>query len=329
MRAGWYERNGPAAEVIEVGEMATPNPGPGEVLVRLHASGVNPSDVKRRDGWGGQVIDHPRVIPHSDGAGVIEAVGEGVSSSRAGQRVWVFNAQWKRAFGTAAEYVALPSRQAVPLPDATGFAAGACLGIPALTAHRCVFGGGPVDGGTILVTGGAGAVGNCAIQLAKWGGARVLATVSGAAKGEAATRAGADTVINYRDEDVAQRVLEITGGEGADRIVEVDFGDNLEASARAVKPNGVIAPYASMRGPRPTVDFYDLMRRNVWICPVFVYEMPADAFDKGFADIAAWLEGGSAGPAVGRSFGLDDLAAAHQAVESGEVVGNVVVEMAG
>ena len=329
MRAGWYERNGPAAEVIEVGDMPTPDPGDGEVLVRLHASGVNPSDVKRRDGWGGQVIDNPRVIPHSDGAGIIEAVGDGVSSSRQGERVWVFNAQWKRAFGTAAEYVALPSRQAVPLPTETDFAAGACLGIPALTAHRCLFSAGPVTGKTILVTGGAGAVGNCAIQLAKWGGARVLATASSADKADAATRAGADAVINYRDEDVGERVLDMTGGEGVDRIVEVDFGDNLAASARAVKPNGVIAPYASMRGPQPTVDFYDLMRRNVWICPVFVYEMPADAFDKGFADIAAWLQSGTDGPVVAQSFALDDLAAAHEAVESGEVIGNVVVDLGG
>lgn len=328
MHAGWYERNGPAAEVIEIGDMPTPEPGPGEVQVRLRASGVNPSDVKRRDGWGGQAIDHPRIIPHSDGAGVIEGVGDGVSSSRLGQRVWVFNAQWKRAFGTAAEYVVLPSRQAVPLPDDASFIAGACLGIPALTAHRCVFGGGPVDGKTILVTGGAGAVGNCAIQLAKWGGARVLSTVSAAAKAEVAIQAGADVVINYRDEDVAERVLETTGGEGADRVVEVDFGDNLALSARAVRPNGVIAPYASMRAPQPTVDFYDLMRRNVWICPVFVYEMPADAFDKGFTDIAAWLQSGTAGPAIGRTVALDDLAAAHEAVEAGEVIGNVVVEMA-
>lgn len=327
MRAGWYEKNGSAADVIEVGEMASPDPGPGEVRIRLRCSGVNPSDVKRRDGWGGQVIDHPRVIPHSDGAGEIESVGDGVDTGRIGERVWTFNGQWKRAFGTAAEYIVVPEQFAVPLPDAAGFDHGACLGIPALTAHRCIFAGGPVEGRTLLITGGAGGVGNCAIQLAKWGGARVLSTASGSEKAAAAERAGADLVFNYRDEDVAACVLEATDGAGVDHIVDVDFGENLPVSASVIKQNGVIAAYASMRGPQPVVPFYDLMRKNVTIRSVFVYEMPWAAFEAGFADIAAWLKADTGKPAIGGRYPLDRLAEAHEAVEQGEVIGNVVVDL--
>ena len=327
MRAGWYERNGPAAEVIEIGGMETPEPGPGEVRVRLHFSGVNPSDVKRRDGWGGQVIEFPRVIPHSDGAGLIDHVGDGVAESRVGERVWTFNAQWKRPFGTAAEYIVLPSFQAAPLASAAPMEMGACLGIPALTAHRAVFGDGPVEGLTVLVTGGAGAVGNYAVQLAAWGGARVIATASSEAKADAASRAGAEAVINYRSEDVAARIMALTGGDGVDRIVEVDFGDNLPVSAAVLRQNGAIAPYASMRAPEPVFPMYTLMRKNALIRNVFVYEMPRTAFEAGIADIARWIDSGRASPAIAARFPLADLADAHEAVESGEVIGNVVVEI--
>jgi NADPH:quinone reductase len=186
MRAAWYERGGPAREVLTVGEMDTPRPAPGEVLVRVRASGVNPGEVKKRADWMGFGIGYPRVIPHSDGAGTIEEVGEGVSYSRVGQRVWVWGAQSGRPFGTAAQYVALPSEQAVPLPDGVGFEVGTCLGIPARTAHRCVFADGSVSGETVLVSGGAGAVGTFAVSFAKWGGARVIATVGSEGQAEAA-----------------------------------------------------------------------------------------------------------------------------------------------
>ena len=309
MKAGWYERNGPAAEVIVVGRMADPEPGPGEVRVRIHASGVNPSDVKRRAGWGGQVIEHPRVVPHS----------AGVDPARIGERVWTFNAQWKRAFGTAAERVALPAGQAVKLPEGADFAFGACFGIPALTAHRAVFADGPVAGMTVLVTGGAGAVGFYAAQLARWGGARVIATVSGPAKAEAA--------VDYRREDAAARLRELTGGAGVDRVVDVDFGENLPVTSEVVKENGVIAAYASMRVPEPQLPYYALMRKNVTVRGVFVYEMPEDAFAAGAADIARWVGSGAALPGIAATYPLEDLAAAHRAVESGETVGNVVVEI--
>ncbi|MCT4682237.1 MAG: NADPH:quinone reductase [Roseicyclus sp.] len=243
MKAVWYERFGPAAEVLVAGEMDAPVAGPGEVLVRLHASGVNPSDVKLRAGARpGAVMAYPRVIPHSDGAGVSEAVGAGVDAARIGERVWVWNAGWQRAFGTAAEFVALPAEQAVRLPDGVSFAEGACFGIPAMTAWYAVMGDGPVAGQTVLVTGGAGTVGRYAVQMARAAGARVIATVSSAEKGAHST---AEEWVNYRETDVADAVMEMTGGAGVDRIVEVDFGANQATSLALVKPGGVIASYAS------------------------------------------------------------------------------------
>ena len=199
MRAVWYEAYGPAKEVLKFGEIETPGPGAGEVRVRLHASGANPSDYKARLGSRGE-MRWPRVIPHSDGAGVIESVGEGVDASRAGERVWIYNGQWERSYGTAAEFIVVPERQAVPLADSVDFAQGACLAIPAMTAHRALFLDGPIAGQTALVTGGAGAVGRYGVQLGKWGGATVIATVSSDEKAEIALDAGADHVVNYRDE---------------------------------------------------------------------------------------------------------------------------------
>jgi NADPH2:quinone reductase len=210
MYAAWYEQQGVAGEVIQYGELPIPNPGANEVRVKVHASGVNPSDTKARSGWGGGSLQFKRVIPHEDGAGIIESVGEGVSSSRIGERVWIYEAQWGRPFGTAAEFVVVPSDRAIHLPDNTDFASGACLGVPAMTAHRCVFADGSVEGQTILVTGGAGAVGYYALQLAKWGGATVITTVSRPEQEQLVRAAGADYIINYKHEDVVQRIKEIT-----------------------------------------------------------------------------------------------------------------------
>ncbi len=216
MKAVWYEGFGPAGEVLVHGEMPAPEPGPGEVLVRLHASGVNPSDVKLRAGARpGARMEWPRIVPHSDGAGVIEALGQGVDRARIGQRVWIWNGQWRRPFGTAAEYIAVPDAQAVFLPGNVSFAEGACLGIPALTAWAAVMGDGPVEGRTVLVTGGAGSVGRYAVQMARVAGAEVITTVSGPEK--AAHAVGAHHVVNYREEDVPARILEITQGTGSSR----------------------------------------------------------------------------------------------------------------
>lgn len=328
MHAAWYERNGAARDVIRVGELADPQPGEGEVRVRIGFSGVNPSDVKRREGWRGQKLAFPLAVPHNDGAGVIDAVGSGVDARRVGERVWLHSTGWKRPFGTAAQYAVTPSHRAVALPPGVPLAAGAGLGVPALTAHRAIFGCGDVRGANVLVTGGAGAVGFYAVQLAAWAGARVIATVSSADKSALAIRAGAELCINYRQEDVAARVLAHTAGAGVAHLAEVDFGANLAVALAAVSANGSIATYASMRDPEPKIPFYALMTKNLRILWVFVYEMPRAAIDAATRDIDTWLRSGRAQHPPVHLYSLDRLAEAHEAVESG-VVGKVLVEVGG
>ncbi|MEL6791870.1 MAG: NADPH:quinone reductase [Pseudomonadota bacterium] len=325
MKAAWYEGFGPAKEVLSIGDMADPAPAPGEVLVRVKASGINPSDVKLRSGARpGAVMAYPQIIPHSDGAGVIEAVGAGVDAARVGERVWLWNAQWRRAFGTAAEYCALPSEQAVRLPDAASFEAGALMGIPGMTAWHAVFADGPVAGKTILVTGGAGAVGRYAIQMATLGGARAIATVSSSAK---ATHSGAEDWINYRDTDVAEAVMEMTKGEGVDRIVEVDFGANQAASLDVIKEGGTIASYASASAMTPTLQFYGFMFKHVTLRMLIRYLFDDETNRAGEAAIGRWLEDGALDHAVVSGGGMDDMASAHEMVEKGEKLGTVVVSL--
>ena len=322
MKAAWYERNGKAREVLTIGEMPDPKPAKGEVRVKIAASGLNPSDVKRREGTRGQNIEFPRVIPNSDGAGTVDAVGPGVNESWKGKRVWVWNAQWGRAFGTCAEYICLPEAQVAPLPEGADFAAGACLGIPAMTAHQALFSDGDIKGKSVLVTGGAGAVGYYAIQMAKWGGARAATTVSSDEKAKLAKAAGADLVINYKSEDVAKKVLEFAKG-GVDRVIEVDFGGNLEANIKMVKLNGTIASYASMGNPEPKIPFYTMMRRGIAIDLVFVYMMKPEERKRALADIGAMRLKHN----IARHFKLDDLVAAHELQESNKVVGNIVIDL--
>ncbi len=328
MHAVWYERNGEAAEVLQYGELEMPSPGPGEVLVRLVTAGINPIDVKRRRGARGQVIQEPLVVPGFDGAGVIEAVGDGVEPGRVGERVWVFEAQWQRARGTAAEFVTVPAERAVRLPDRTSFVEGACLGIPALTAHRAVFADGPVTDQTVLVTGGAGAVGSYAIQFAKLGGARVLTTVSSDQKSEIAADAGADYVFNYRAENVVQRIAGLPEGGGVDRIVEVEFGGNLPQSLEILKPNGVIASYASDAAPEPKVPFYGLAYKSACVRFVLVFMMPEAAKQQAIGDLTRWLEAGELRHYIAKRLPLAETAAAHEAMERG-VIGNLVLDVAG
>lgn len=325
MRAAWYEKNGPAAEVLRVGEMPIPEPGPGEVRVRIVTSGLNPTDVKARAG--SRPMGFPRVVPHQDGAGVIDTVGRGVPASRVGERVWLYIAQWQRAWGTAAEMTVVPARLAVTLPANTTFAEGACLGIPAVTAHRCVFADGPVAGQTVLVTGGAGAVGNYAVQLAKWAGATVIATVSSPEKAAVAAAAGADHTVNYRTGDPAAEILRLTGG-GVDRIVDVDFGGNLVVSARVIKANGIIASYASMAEPEPRLPFYTLMGKNVAVRPVLIYTMPERAKDEAARDVVHLAETGRLLHVIGARFPLARIVEAHEAQEGGRVTGNIIVDVA-
>ena len=325
MLAAWYERNGAARDVLQVGEQPDPAPDRGEVRVRLRASGLNPSDVKARGG--GRPVIPPGVIPNSDGAGIIDRVGPGVSRRRIGQRVWVYNGQWQRRSGTSAQYIALPAALAVPLPRRLSYQQGACLGIPAMTAHRCLFADGPIRGMNVLVTGGAGVVGHYAVQLARWAGAKVIATVGSADKASHARKAGAQAVIDYRRDNLGARLHELTGGAGVDRVVDVEFGANLPEYAKALKPGAVVATYASMKVPAPALPFYDLMRLNFTLRMVFVYTMPPAAKARALAGIARWISTGRPKFAIAARFPLRDIVAAHELVESGNKTGHVLLDI--
>jgi NADPH2:quinone reductase len=325
MRAVWYDRQGPAREVLTLGELPTPEPQRGEVLVRLAASGVNPADTYWRNGAAGP-MPYPRIVTHSDGAGTVEAVGQGVAGLRPGQRVWLYNGQRNgRWCGTAAEYIALDADLVTKLPDDVSFAEGATLGIPCMTAHRCVFLAGPVQGRTLLVTGGAGAVGHYAVQLAAWAGATVIATVSSPAKAERARAGGAAHVIDYRSEDVAARVLDLSGGIGVDHVVDVDFGGNLAATIAAVRVNGSIAVYATNGDRTPAVPIRTLMGKNLALHTMSLPGSPHETRRRAQSDIAAWLRGGTRMLSVAAEFPITDTAAAHEAVEAGGKTGTVVV----
>ena len=328
MKAVWYEHTGPAREVLHVGEMPTPQAGPGEVRVRLHASGVNPADVGRRGG-GYRPMEYPRVIPNSDGAGIIDQVGDGVTRLTTGQRVWLFNGQRNgRAFGTAAEQIALAEQLVTPLPDQLTFAEGATLGILGMTAWCALFADGPIGGQTVLVTGGAGAVGHYAVQLGKWGGARVIATVSSAAKAAQAQAAGADLVVNYKTEDVAAKALAFTAGRGVDRVVEVDFGGNLATTLRLMAVNSTIAVYATNGNRTPVVPMRELMEKCIAVRALVLYALPWPLLASAQADLSKWLAAGRRIHNIAGQFPLSDTAQAHLAVEKGDKLGTVVVDCA-
>ena len=323
MQAVWYERNGPAREVLNFGDMPDPEPGAGEVRVHVHASGVNPSDWKTRSGSRPMVA--PRVIPHSDGAGVIDRVGPNVDPARIGERVWLWNAQWKRAFGTAATHIALPSSQAVRLPDGIPFEAGACLGIPALTAHRAVTADGSPEGQIVLVAGGAGAVGHYAIQMAKLLGAvQVIATVSSDEKAEHARAAGADVIVNYRTEPVPDRVREITRGHGVDRVVEVDIAGNAGLLPKIVAQDGLCVAYGS-NAPQAAFEFGPMILSGAAVRFFIVYELSAAARERGVSDLTRWMAEGRLRHAIGATLPLERTVEAHELVEWGKVIGNVIV----
>ena len=323
MKAVWYEELGPADKVLQFGELPDPQPLAGEVRVAVHVSGVNPIDVKKRLGGRGTIAS-ARVVPHFDGAGVIDAVGEGVDVKRVGERVWFYEAQWQRDFGAAAELVALPAHLAVPLPANVDFEVGACLGIPALTAYGAVFADGHVSGQTVLVTGGAGGVGRYAVQFAKLSGARVIVTVNNDVKAASAQAAGADEVLNYKTTDIADRVLKLTDGQGVDRVVEVEFGGNLETNLRAVRVGGTIASYASEAVPEPKLPFYALMYRSIVIRHVLVFQLADTLKTQAICDITRWLDAGQLTHAIGASFPLSETVNAHQAVEA-SALGKVLI----
>jgi NADPH2:quinone reductase len=327
MRAAFYERTGPAIDVLIIDELPTPVPGPGEVRVKVSWSGVNPSDVKSRAGQRTKSLPFPRIIPHSDGAGVIDQVGPNVSSTRIGERVWMWNAAWMRPFGTAAQYVVLPSNQAVPLPANIDLAAGACLGIPALTAYHAVTMDGSVANKNVLVAGGAGAVGHYAIQLAKIKGARqVIATISGPEKASLAREAGADIVLNYKTDDLLVAIQDATAGPGVDRVIEVDFAANVEKDIAVLRPGGEIIVYGS-GAPEISVPFSPSIRKGVRIAFFIVYSLDMDIRERAIADLTLLLQGDLLRHNIVARLPLAQIAKAHDLVESGRAIGNVVLEV--
>jgi NADPH:quinone reductase len=322
MRAAWYDKQGAAREVFNVGEIADPNPGVGEVRIRIVASGINPGDVKKRQNAFGYGMPHPRVIPHSDGAGHVDRVGDGVSPDWLGQRVWCYGAQSYRPFGTAAQYTVVPVDQAVPLPAGVSFEQGACLGIPGITAHRCVHAAGPVTGRTVVVQGGAGAVGVCAVQLARRAGALVIATVRSAADDSTATKAGAHHVL-HRGPDLVERVRALAP-EGVHHIVEVAFATNIGVDLELLSVHGSVATYAT-DAATPPIPFWPLLFKNIRID--FLGSDDFRSADK--ADAARALNealvAGWEGMEIGETLPLDAIASAHERVEAPVTKGRVVV----
>lgn len=327
MRAAFYERTGSAKDVLLVGDLPTPVPSPGEVRVRVGWSGVNPSDVKSRAGSRVKTLPFPRIVPHSDGAGVIDQVGAEVNPARVGERVWIWNAAWMRPFGTAAQHVVLPSNQAVLLPDNVELAVGACLGIPALTAYHAVTVDGGVDGKTVLVAGGAGSVGHYAVQLAKIKGARqVIATVSGGEKAALAREAGADFVLNYKTDDLLPAIEQVTAGQGVDRIVEVDFAANVNMDITALCPNGGIVVYGSGAG-EINVPFSPAIRKGARMTFFIVYSLEPDIREHAIADLTTMLKANRLTHNIAARLPLEKIAEAHEMVERGRVIGNVVLQV--
>jgi NADPH:quinone reductase len=326
MRAAVYRRHGPAAQVLAVEEIDTPTPGPGEVRVRVVASGVNPTDWKARSGavpLPGTTGDEVWLqVPNQDGAGLIDAVGPGVDPARAGERVWVYLAAWRRPWGTAAEYTVVPAERVVPLPDGVPFELGASLGVPAMTAHRCLFADGPVRGRTVLVAGGAGAVGHFAIQLARAAGATVVTTVSGPEKAELARAAGAHHVVNYREEGAAARIR-AAAPDGVDRIMEVALAANFRLDLDVAAPNAAIVTYAA-EPTQPALPVRELMTRNLLLRFVLLYGVPRETLRRAAEDITAALARGALTALPTQTYPLGEIAAAHDAVEAG-AVGKVVV----
>ncbi len=320
MKAALYTRTGPAAEVLRVEELDRPQPGPGEVLVRVRASGVNPTDYKSRSGLTPRPIDGFQV-PHQDGAGIIEAVGTGVDPGRVGQRVWLWLAAAGRRWGTAAEWTVLPARQAAPLPDGASFDLGASLGVPAMTAHYCLFCDGPITGQTVLVAGGAGAVGHFAVELAKRAGARVVATVSGPEKAALAEKAGADLVVNYRSADAAGQVRAFAPA--VDRVIEVALGANLALDLAVARPGTTVVTYAA-EAADPVLPVRACMTANVVVRFILLYGVAATALEQAAEDITAALAAGDLTGLPVHKFPLEDIVAAHQAAEAG-AVGKVLV----
>ncbi len=328
MKAAWFESFGAASDVLITGEQEKPVAGDGEVLIHLATSGVNPSDVKKRAGSSPYLLDDGFVIPHSDGAGVIEAVGKGVSEDRLGERVWVYQAQHGRRFGSAAEYVALDSARAARLPDSSSFEIGACIGIPLMTAHRCVFADGPVEGKTLVVTGAAGRVGFYAVQWASQAGARVIATASNDNDADSCKRAGAYVTVNHRDEDWAAQVVAANGGAPVDRVIDVEFGANLPAVLDMIRTSGTIVSYSSTIITEPKLPFYRMMFMDLMIRLVIVYAMPEAAKRSAIDAIELALKEERLEHRIAHILPLAQIDRAHELIERGGFRGCVILTTA-
>jgi NADPH:quinone reductase len=325
MIAAWYDRQGPAADVLHVGELPTAEPGPGEVRVRLTLSGANPGDIKKRQAWLGSPMAFPRIIPHGDGAGVIEAAGPGAATARVGRRVWVYGAQSYRPFGTAAQTTVVPEALAVDLPDAVSDEIGACLGIPGITAHRAVFADGPVSGQIVLVHGVRGSVSSLAAQLARRAGATVIGTVRTDAEAGQVDPAAADQVISLASDPVA--AIRRLAPDGVDRIVEVALSANAGLDAAVVRNGGVLAAYASPKD-RPELPFWPMLFNNLTIRLLGSDDFPQAAKDATARDLTDAGAQSALSVTVAEVFPLQRIATAHELVESGKAAGRVLVSLA-
>ena len=326
MKAVWYEKLGDAKDVLQIGQIDDPSPDSNEVLISVKTSGVNPSDVKTRAGARGE-LQFSRVIPHSDGAGIIVDVGKNVNPNRVGEKVWIWNAAFGRPNGTCAELIALPEDQAVAMNDNVSFEAGACLGIPASTAYYGIFANGSVENKTLMVTGGAGAVGFYGIQLAKWAGANVISTVSSEKKAKIAKDAGADLILNYKEDDIVNSVLDYTKGDGVDRVLEVEFGGNILINQNIVKPNGTIAAYASATVMEPTLPFYNLMFKGIKINTFLIYSISKEERKKVTEGISKALNENAIKHIIASTHSIESVVDAHYAVESNKNIGNVIINI--
>ena len=322
MKAAWYEKQGAARDVLKVGDMPDPVPGPGEVRIRVSASGINPGDTKKRGDVFSLGMPYPRVIPHSDGAGIVDQVAPDVSPELLGQRVWCFGAQSYRPFGTAAEFTVVPADHVAPLPGGVAFEIGACLGIPGITAHRAVYVAGSVTGKTVLVQGAAGSVGSCAVQLARFGGARVIGTVRSAAEAETAREAGAHDVL-LNDDDLIRNVRAIVP-QGPDHIVEVAFGANIERDIELLRQGGTLATYAT-NIPLPSIPFWPMVFNNIQVNFLGSDDFPIEAKIAAARDLNSALEAGWAGFEIGERFPLAEIAEAHEHSDHPVHPGRVVV----
>ncbi|MEU4401178.1 NADPH:quinone reductase [Micromonospora orduensis] len=328
MRAAWYDRQGPAREVLRVGELPDPTPGDGEVRVRVSVSGIHVGDLGKRQGWWGSTMSFPRVVPHGDGAGVIDAVGPGVDPARVGERVWVFLAQSYRPFGTAAEYTVVPAGHAVTLPDEVPYEQAAGLGIPGITAHRAIFADGPVTGQRVLVTGALGAVGRAALAVARRGGATVIATVRRPEQVESALAAGAHHAVDSAGDDLAARILDVTGGEPVDRVAELAFDANLATNLEVLRYGGVVAAYATGEA-EPRIPFWPLGFKNVTVRFLSNDDFPEPANQAAAADLTAALVAGDLRYPIAARLPLAEIAQAHELVERASAGGRVVLDVDG